>query len=71
MTTFRKVELNISLAPGYGKYYITATYKGEAIKVDTTNSECFDWLNDASNKVKHQAAKKYAYNTIVNAYKNI
>jgi len=71
MATFRKVELNISRANGYGQYYLTAKYKGKEIKVHTTNSECFDWLNDESNKIKHQEAKKYGYNTIVNAYKSI
>lgn len=69
MTKFRKVELNISRAGGYGQYYLYANYKGKQIKVHTTNSECFDWLNDNSNKKKHLEAKRYAYRTIVNAYK--
>jgi hypothetical protein len=70
MTKFRKIELNIQRANGYGQYYLSATYKGKFIKVPTTNSECFDWLNDDSNKIKHREAKQYAYRTIVTAYNN-
>lgn len=71
MAKFRKVELSISRANGYGQYYLTANYKGKQIKVHTANSECFDWLNDDSNKEKHLKAKQYAYRTIVNAYEKI
>jgi hypothetical protein len=71
MAKFRKVELAISRANGYGQYYITANYKGKKIKAYTTDSECFDWLNDDSNKEKHQEAKQHAYFMIVNAYENM
>lgn len=71
MATFRKVELNITRANGYGQYYIIANYKGKEIKVHTTNSKCFDWLNDHNNKEMHQEAKKYAYRAVVNAYENL
>lgn len=70
MTTFRKVNLEISKKNGYGQYEITATYKGKDIKVHTTNSECYDWLNDDSNTEKHQEAKRFAYNSIKKAYEN-
>lgn len=71
MAKFRKVELTISRANGYGRYCISANYKGKHIEVHTTNSECFDWLHDDSNKHKHTAAKRYAYRKIVNAYKDM
>jgi hypothetical protein len=71
MATFRKVNLEISRGNGYGQYIITATYRGKEVKVRTTNSECFDWLNDDSNKEKHQEAKRYAYNAVVRAYENM
>lgn len=70
MAKFRKIELSISKANGYGQYYLNANYKGKQINVHTTNSECFDWLNDDSNKEMHLEAKQYAYRTIVNAYEN-
>jgi len=70
MAKFRKVELRISRATGYGQYYLIANYKGKQIEVHTTDSECFDWLNDDSNKEKHLEAKQYAYRTIVNAYES-
>lgn len=70
MVKFRKVELNIRRANGYGQYILSATYKWQEIEVRTTNSECFDWLNDDSNREKHQEAKRYAYMAIVRAYEN-
>lgn len=71
MATFRKVNLEISRSNSYGHYIIAATYRGKEVKVRTTNSECFDWLNDDSNKKKHQEAKRYAYNAVVRAYENM
>lgn len=70
MATFRKVNLEIRRAGGYGQYIISANYRGKEINVHTTNSECYDWLDDESNKEMHQEAKRYAYNKIVNAYNN-
>lgn len=70
MAKFRKVEIEISRLSGYGQYLLTAKYKGKDIKVRTTNSECFDWLEDDENKEKHQDAKRYAYNTIRRAYED-
>ena len=67
MTTFRKVQLSIVRGNGYGKYIIIGNYKGREVKVHTTNSECYDWLNDDSNKKKNQEAKRYAYNAVINA----
>ena len=52
MTTFRKVQLSIVRGNGYGQYIVIGNYKGKEIKVHTTNSECYDWLNDDSNKKK-------------------
>lgn len=71
MATFRKVNLEISKTNGYGQYIIKANYKGEQVKAHTTDSECFDWLNDDSDKEKHQEAKRHAYNKIVEAYANL
>jgi hypothetical protein len=71
MAKFRKVELRISKANGYGSYYITARYKGKDIKVHTNDSECFDYLNDDEDKERHQQAKRYAYSKVVSAYKDL
>lgn len=70
MATYRKVNLEIRRAGGYGQYIISANYKGKDIEVHTTDSECYDWLNDDSNKKKHQEAKRHAYNKVINAYNN-
>ncbi len=68
---YRKVDIQICRKSGYGHYQINAMYKGKEIKVTTTNSECFDWLNDDSNKEKHKEAKQYAYSRIVEEFNNL
>ena len=68
---FRKVELEIKRGNGYGSYIISAHYRGKDIKAHTNDSECFDWLNDDSNKEMHLQAKRHAYYKIVSAYKNL
>lgn len=70
MARFRNVELKIRRKNGYGQYYVYAHYRGEYICVRTTNSECFDWLEDDSNPEKHIEAKRYAYSAIRRAYEN-
>lgn len=67
---FRKVELSIRRGNGYGQYVISANYKGKYIEASTTDSECFDCLEDDSNREKHQEAKRHAYYKIVSAYEN-
>lgn len=71
MATFRKVNLEIRRGNGYGQYIVSAIYRGKEIEVRTTDSECFDWLNDDSNKEKHQEAKRCAYNAVVRAFENM
>lgn len=70
MATFRKVNLSIEKTGGYGHYIISATYRGKNIRVHTTDSECYDWLDDDSDKEKHQEAKRHAYYKVVEAYEN-
>lgn len=70
MATFRKIEIEIYRKSGYGQYELQANYKGKKIKAHTTDAECFDYLDDDSNKAKHAWAKRYAYGKIVEAYKN-
>ena len=65
---FRKVEMTMSRASGYGSYYVSANYRGKQIKTHTHNSEMWDWFNDDSNKQKHHEAKKSAYLAIKSAY---
>lgn len=68
MATFRKVRLSVFRGNGYGQYIVRATYRGKEITARTTDSEIFDWLNDASNKAKHLDAKRSAYMLIRNAH---
>jgi hypothetical protein len=71
MTTFKKVRLEIARGNGYGQYIVIAEYKGKLIHAHTADSEIFDWLNDDSDKAKHQEAKRNAYTLIYNSYYNL
>jgi hypothetical protein len=64
MTTFRKVELKVKRGNGYGQYIVTGIFANYLITAKTTDSEIFDWLNDDSNKEKHNRAKRAAYSLI-------
>lgn len=69
MAKFRKVQFDMTRANGYGQYYIISTYKGVNIKIHTSDSEVWDYLNSDCEKGKD--SRRYCYNKIVNAYKNI
>lgn len=68
MTTYRKTPLECIRGNGYGQYLIRATYKGREIIAPTTDASIFDWINDDSNKAKHQEAKRAAYLRIKQAH---
>ena len=70
MATFRKVEFNMIRGNWYGQYYIVSRYKGVDLKVHTTDSEAWDFINDDSNKEKHMAALRHCYAKIKEAYEN-
>ncbi len=71
MATFRRIELRVELTSSYGRYVVSAHYKGEDIKAVTTDAEIYDWLDDDSNREKHRWAKRAAYELIVREYKQI
>ena len=71
MATFRKVNFEMRKGNGYGQYVIEARYRGQNIKVRPTDSEAWDWINDDSNKEKHNDARRHCYLKIVEAYNNL
>ncbi len=64
---FRKVNFSMTRGNGYGQYVISSTYKGQEVTAHTTDSEAWDWLDDDSDKEKHNDARRHCYNKIVNA----
>lgn len=68
MATYNRVTMHIERGNGYGRYIISARYKNDYIECVTTDSECFDWLEDTSNRQKHSEALRTAYNTIRREY---
>ena len=60
--------MSIRRDSGYGQYIIIAQYKGKQIEAHITDAEIFDYLNDDSNKAKHQYAKRAAYMRVRDAY---
>lgn len=71
MAKFRNVEFQMSRGNGYGQYIIEANYKGKDVVAHTTDSEAWDYINDDSNKKKHNDAKRHCYYKIVDAYNNM
>ena len=67
---FRRIDIEMT-SKGRGQYRISAIYKGIQVNVHSTDSETYDWLNDDSNKEKHQDAKRSAYNAIVRQHNTI
>lgn len=56
---FNKVDITMERGNGYGQYYYVAeNYKGKKVKVHTTNSEAWDWIDDDSNKGKTFRSEK-------------
>jgi hypothetical protein len=63
MKSFRKVNLTMERAGGYGHYFVRAFYKGKDIKVLTTDSELWDSFKNSDCK-HHRDALRQAYNLI-------
>jgi hypothetical protein len=63
MNTFRKVQITMERAGGYGHYFVRAYYKGKDVKVLTTDSELWDSFKD-SECPNHRDALRSAYNLI-------
>lgn len=71
INTFRGVEFTVSHTCSYGRYLITAHYRGKNVKAETTDSEAYDWYDDDSNKKKHMDALRHCYNKIREAYESL
>lgn len=65
---FRRVELSIGYANGYGRYVIKADYKGKKVVAYTNDSEAFDNLGSDYDKKAAKDAARHCYSKIVSAY---
>jgi hypothetical protein len=54
----------------YGHFELSGIVNGNTIKIITTNSEAFDWLNDDENEEKHLEAVAYCNRMLEMAYNN-
>jgi hypothetical protein len=63
MKSFRKVQMEMERAGGYGHYFVRASYKGKDVKVLTTDSELWDSFRD-QDCPNHRDALRQAYNLI-------
>lgn len=61
---YRQVEFSMERMQGYGHYKIISVYRGKLIKVMTTDSMIWDYLDDSSDKELHMEAKKACYQKI-------
>ena len=71
MQSFRKIRFTMERGSGYGQYWIRGIYRGKALRVHTTNSEAWDYLDDDSDKERHMDAKRHCYYKLVQAYENL
>lgn len=69
--TFENVEFEMIQGDGYYNYCIIARYRGKDIKVHTSDSKVWDYVDDDSNEEKYNEARRYCYNKIVEAYRNL
>ncbi len=69
-TTHYGKVIRVDKETRYGHYKITMYYRGRLTEAFTTESACYDWIADDSNKAKHAWAKRYALSKIKEAYKN-
>lgn len=67
--SFNDVDFTMERAHGYGQYTISANYGGEEIRVHSTNSKAWDWLDDDSDEEMHNEAQEYCYRAIMDAYR--
>lgn len=58
----------MSKASGYGHFEIKGRINGEWVKVITTNSEAFDYINDDDNPEKQAEALQYCKRRLEMAY---
>ena len=65
--TYRNVIFFIEMI-SYGYYVISSDYKGKRVKVETHDSTLYDWVDDDSNKEKHQDALCGCYELIRQEY---
>ena len=63
-------EIKVERETRYGHYRITMYYRGRLTEAHTTESACYDWIADPSNKAKHTWAKRHALSKIKEAYNN-
>lgn len=65
---FRKVEFTMKHMRGYGHYMIESFYKKRQVKVVTTDSFIWDYLDDEEFKQLQKDARKACYMLIVCQY---
>lgn len=68
MQSYRKTTFTMERGSGYGQYIIRGMHRGKALRAHTTDSEAWDYLNDDSDKERHQSAKRHCYYKLVEAY---
>lgn len=68
--TFRKVKFTMKMV-GYGRYELQSLYKGVPITLHLSDSQIFDWIDDDSDQLRYDAARKTCYRMIVQRYEDL
>lgn len=61
INSYRGVVFDMRPTRSYGRYIITAHYRGKDIQAETTDAEAYDYYNDDSNMAKHMEAVRHCY----------
>ena len=67
---YRNVKFKIEKVHGDKSYDIIAIYKGIAIKAHTTDTKCWDNLENEQDPLMFNESRKHCYDKIVAAYKS-
>lgn len=68
--TFRNVKFTIRPLAMHGWYVINATYKGMKVRVKTSNSEIYDYVDNDSDRAMRDYARRNCYVLISMEYKH-
>lgn len=68
--TFRNVKFTIRPTNIRGWYVVNATYKGKKIRVKTSDSEIYDYVDYDSDRVMYDHARRSCYTLISMEYKH-
>lgn len=63
--TYKDIDFTMTKT-GYGQYTLSAVVEGRTIKLHSTDSEMYDYLDDEEDEIKHNDALEAAWRAVDN-----